>query len=127
MRAPKGLDLAMGPSFSGGQFSEAITHSSAPGLSDEYMNAIQAYVEKHKYYPQEAAANGEDGASQVELTIGRDGRVTNVRLLQSAGSRWLDMAWEGLFRDHRFAPFPPGVKEDQVVITYTMNYELLRR
>ncbi len=127
LRDSKSLDLAMGPSFSGGQMHDAVAHVSDPGASGDYLAGISAYVERHKFYPSQAASNGEDGVATIEATIARDGRVINVQLKQSSGSRWLDMAWESLFRDHRFAPFTDDMKGDKQTFTLTMDYELIYR
>jgi hypothetical protein len=37
------------------------------------------------------------------------------------------MAWESLFRDHRFAPFTDDMKGDKQTFTLTMDYELIYR
>lgn len=127
LRESKSLDLAMGPTFSGGQMHDAIAHVSDPGASGDYIAEISAYVERHKFYPSQAAANGEDGVATIDATIARDGRVLSVQLKQSSGSRWLDMAWESLFRDHRFSPFTDDMKGDKQTFTLTMDYELIYR
>jgi TonB family protein len=127
LRNSKSLDLAMGPTISGGQMHDAVAHVSNPGASGDYLAEISAYVEQHKFYPSQAASNGEDGVATIEATISRDGRVTNVQLKQSSGSRWLDMAWESLFRDHRFSPFTDDMKGDKQNFTLTMDYELIYR
>jgi TonB family protein len=121
----KSLDLSMGPVFAGGQMHDAVAHVSNPGASGDYLAEISAYVERHKFYPSQAAANGENGVATIDATITRDGRVVDVRLRQSSGSRWLDMAWESLFRDHRFSPFTDDMKGDKQIFTLTMDYELI--
>ena len=127
LRNSRSLDLSMGPVIQGGQIRDAVAHVASPGASSDYIAGISEYVETHKFYPQQAADNGEEGNSVLAVTISRDGRVRNVQLVESAGSRWLDMAWISLFRGHQFAPFPDDMKEKERTFTLTMDYEILYR
>lgn len=127
LRHSRSLDLSVRPEVRGGQIVDAVAHVISPGASSDYLAGISEYVETHKFYPPESAANGEQGTSVIEVTIARDGRVRDVRLRESAGSRWLDMAWLGLFRGHRFAPFPDDMKEAERTFTLSMDYELIYR
>lgn len=125
LRHSKSLDLSMGPVIAGGRIQDAVAHVSSPGASADYIEGISEYVETHKFYPQQAADNGDEGTSVLEVTISRDGRVRNVRLVASAGSRWLDMGWESLFRGHQFAPFPDDMKEKERTFTLSMDYQII--
>ncbi|MBV9538569.1 MAG: energy transducer TonB, partial [Acidisphaera sp.] len=80
----------------------------------------------HKFYPEEAAMNGEDGTAQVRLMIRRDGSVRQVDLTERSGSVFLDMALQSLFRDKRLPPFPPTDDRNSVTIFMTMHYVLIR-
>jgi protein TonB len=87
--------------------------------------ALRKWVEEHAYYPQAAIEQEQQGTAEVEFTVDRQGHVTNLRLLRSAGSPFLDQAWELLFTDNQLPPFPADAKDDHVVVDYTVHYRLL--
>jgi protein TonB len=60
-------------------------------------------------YPLRARRAGHEGRSEIELRIGRDGRVREARLHRSAGDPALDEAALAAVRRWRFAPSPAGV------------------
>ena len=99
----------------------------AERLGTDWANALSAWVEAHKYYPQQAIANEEDGSPQVEVTVTRDGRVQSVELEARSGSQWLDLGLQALFRNARLPPFPDNTSENQVTFHFTMHYILVRR
>ncbi len=98
----------------------------AEQLGSDWSNEFMEWVDEHKHYPEQAAANNEDGNSAVQFTVDRYGRVKEVRLVERSGSVWLDMGLTGMFRDARLPPFPPGTAEKDVTITFTMHYILER-
>jgi protein TonB len=93
-----------------------------PGTNWEAI--FNKWVNQHTYYPQAAAEQGQQGSSTISFTVHRDGTVTNVRLLSSAGSPFLDQAWLGIFLQNNVPPFAPDAKDDSVHITATLDYEL---
>ncbi len=99
----------------------------AEKLGTDWRNALSAWVEAHKYYPQQAIINGEDGSPQVEVTVRRDGKVLSVDLENRSGSQWLDIALQALFRGAHLPPFPDTSKEDRLTFHFTMHYILIRR
>ncbi|MBV9812044.1 MAG: energy transducer TonB [Acetobacteraceae bacterium] len=99
---------------------------SGDDLGPEWASLFHAWVEAHKFYPEEAAMNGEDGTAQVRLMIRRDGSVRQVDLTERSGSVFLDMALQSLFRDKRLPPFPPTDDRNSVTIFMTMHYVLIR-
>lgn len=94
-------------------------------IGADWGAALSAWVEAHKYYPQAALEQGQQGSAEVEFTVDRAGNVTKVHLLSSAGSTFLDQAWTGLFAQNQLPPFPPGTKSDHIVVDATMHYEIL--
>ena len=127
LHGSKSLDLSMGLLIEGGQLKDAVPHVSSPGADGDYLELLSEYVETHKFYPERAAANGEDGVAVIRATIARDGTVRDVHLVESSGSRDLDIAWISLFRDHRLAPFPDDMREQQRDFTLSMDYVLIYR
>ena len=125
LRGSKSLDLSLGMLVRGGMLQEAVPHVTSPGADGDYLELLNEYVETHKYYPEQAAANNEAGVSVIRATILRDGTVKDVQLVESSGSPWLDMGWIGLFRGKKLAPFPDDMREAQRDFTMSMDYEIL--
>jgi TonB family protein len=93
-------------------------------IGSDWGNELIAWVNRRKYYPPQAAMQGEDGEVTVRATVTPNGRVTSVELTRRSGSRWLDMALLALFRDQTVPP-PRGEKEP-ITFNFTMRYILLR-
>jgi periplasmic protein TonB len=87
---------------------------------------LTQWVNDHKYYPQAAVEQGQQGNVEIEFTVDRAGNVTGLHLLGSSGSPFLDQAWLGLFEENKLPPFPPGTKSDHVTIDATMHFELVQ-
>jgi protein TonB len=95
-------------------------------IGADYMAELHKWVEEHGYYPDAAAAQGQEGNAMVEFTVDRTGHVTGAHLVQSSGSTFIDQAWLQLFADNALPPFPPGTKANQVTIEYTGEFHLIR-
>jgi TonB family protein len=125
LRNSRSFDLSMGPVIEGGQLKDAVPHIASPGADGDYMELLSEYVETHKYYPEEAGRNGEQGTATIKALIARDGTVKDVRLEQSSDSRMLDVALLSMFRDKHLPPFPDDMKENEREFTITMTYEIV--
>ncbi len=121
--APRGY----GPTMAGPESAAASQLRGAEQLGTDWRNALSAWVEAHKYYPDAARINGEDGSPEVEVVVRRDGRVQSVELEERSGSAWLDMALQALFRGAMLPRFPDDAKEDEITFHFTMHYILIRR
>ena len=120
--ANKDLNLDEGGADENFANSAQISIQGDPGTNWEAL--FNKWVNEHIYYPQAAAEQGQQGASTISFTVHRDGTVTGVRLLNSAGSPFLDQAWLGIFLQNNVPPFSPDAKDDSVHITATLNYVL---
>ncbi len=127
LRNSRSLDLAEGPVISGGQLHDAVTHVIGPSGPEDYMAMLSEYIETHKYYPESAAAAGEQGVAAVRVTIERDGSVSGLSLAESSGSRTLDIAWEAVFRDGKLPAFTDDMKEQRLTLTLSLDYILTFR
>jgi TonB family protein len=83
-------------------------------------------------YPEAAARRQQAGATQVMLRVDVSGRVSDVKITRSSGSRSLDDAAVQAFRLWKFAPTPeasvPGglwIKTEQRFIYYRFRYSRL--
>jgi TonB family protein len=125
LRNSRSFDLSMGPVIEGGQLRDAVPHIASAGADGDYMELLSEYVETHKYYPEQAGRNGEQGTATIKATIERDGTVKDVRLEQSSESRMLDLALLSMFRDKHLPPFPDDMKENERDFTISMTYEIV--
>jgi len=93
--------------------------SAAPSMSvPNYRSMIVALIQRNKRYPAEAQSRGIEGTSRVRFTIGRGGRVTDVRLIGSSGNAALDQEAVALL--HRIGQFPPPPPEMGNVVAFTL-------
>jgi periplasmic protein TonB len=95
-------------------------------IGADWEAELSRWVNDHKYYPDAAAEQGQQGDVRIEFTVDRQGNVTGLRLLDSSGSPFLDQAWLGLFEQNQLPPFPAGTKANHVTIDATMHFELIR-
>jgi protein TonB len=93
-------------------------------IGTDWQAGFNKWVNDHIYYPDAAAEQGQQGAATIEFTVHRDGHVTGVHLLKSAGSPFLDQAWLGIFLQNNVPPFPPDETSNTIKITATLNYVL---
>jgi len=86
---------------------------------------LDQWVEDHKYYPDSAIAQGQQGNVRIHFTVDRAGNVTGLRMEDSSGSPFLDQAWLGLFQGAQLPPFPSTAKDNTVTVDATMHFILL--
>ncbi len=98
----------------------------AQELGPDWGGELESYVRDHARYPEQAAQNGEQGDSAVQVTVDSDGHVKSVSLDQRSGSMWLDTELLSIFRHARLPPFPAGTAQPEVTFRFTMHY-ILRR
>ncbi len=118
-----GLNLDL-PQSSASPDSQQVTVHGDVGA--DWDAELDHWVEEHKYYPQAAAEQGQEGDVRIHFVVDRAGNVTGLRLTDSSGSPFLDQAWLGLFQNAQLPPFPPGTKANTVTIDATMHFELIR-
>lgn len=124
--ASRSVDLALGAPRPGPNKQEAFFDARAAKVGADWANGLAAYWRRHRFYPRQAAENGEDGTVEVELVVNRQGRVESVEVKRRSGSPWLDMAALSTWRDAQLAPFPSENTDPRVTLTLTINYILVR-
>ncbi len=141
VRFPAPMKFSFGPTFNGNSTSLAegphrkgtfsvtprADFSSSEQLGTDWRNELAAWLEMHKYYPQDAAMRGEQGLSTVRVVMNADGTVASVGLRSGSGYRALDDATVGLFRDARLPPLPFGSPDPTVTFDLTIHYMLVAR
>ncbi len=90
-----------------------------------WLNALGEWIQRHDYYPREAAENGQQGDVTVAVVVDRTGRVLSVRLERRSGSPFLDMALLSVFRDQHVPPFPGGEGPPETTVHVTISYILV--
>ncbi|MDE2320235.1 MAG: energy transducer TonB, partial [Rhodospirillales bacterium] len=122
-QAPRGMNFSLPTSDA--QAATASDFSVKGDAGADWDAALTKWVQDHAYYPQAAAEQGQEGTATVEFTVDRNGHVTGLKLLDSAGSPFLDQAWEQLFSDNTLPRFPPDAKDSHVEVRYTVHYVLV--
>ena len=122
----RGLDLSPGAPKAGPNKQEAFYDARARAIGAEWANGLSVWWLAHRYYPRQAAENGDDGTVKVELTINRSGRVEHVEVRGRSGSPFLDMAALSVWRGAQLSPFPAENPKERETIEITINYLLIR-
>lgn len=121
------IDLSTGPLVKNGKINVPYANKvSIRGVRSDYGAEIDAWIQRHMYYPMDAAKNGEEGSASVQVVLDRQGRVKSLNLTSSSGSDALDSAITAMFRNATLPPIPPDISKDNFVIDLTINYILIR-
>ena len=123
----RGLDLSAGPVIASGRLQDSVRHVMGTHGASDWGEQLREFVEEHKYYPREAADNGEQGSAVLRVTVSRDGTVKRLTLVSSSGSHLLDAAWMAVFRDNRLPPFNDDMSANEVTFNYELDYSLIYR
>ncbi|HQT61275.1 MULTISPECIES: energy transducer TonB [unclassified Acidiphilium] len=144
--APRHSYVVMNGMSFGSRPSTALTHRStalnlAPAAPDfnrhapdivfkgkagpDWQSAFNKWVNTHDYYPEGAAAQGQQGSVTVSFTVLPDGRVIDLHMVSRSGAPLLDMAWYGLFNGAQVPKFPPGSKAKSEQVTATIHFILI--
>lgn len=95
-------------------------------LGPDWGSLMRAWWEQHKYYPREAAQQGQDGTVTVTVHMGADGRVRQVELSSRSGSQWLDLGALATFRGAKLPPMPWNDPRTEAVMNFRIQYILIR-
>ncbi len=118
------LDMSLPESDAQAAMGQELTVKGNIGA--DWMAALNKWVDAHKYYPQAAAEQNQQGNVEIEFTVDRLGNVSALRMLNGSGSPFLDQAWYGLFQGAQLPAFPPGTKSDHITVDATMHYEIVQ-
>ncbi len=90
-----------------------------------YLKGVKENIVHAWHYPEQASEQGEEGKVDVEFTILKDGRLLNVRILQSSGFSALDReAIRAVGAASPFTPIPKQIALEQLSIRFIFNYTL---
>lgn len=94
-------------------------------LEQRYMAALRQAIEAQKYYPRRARRLGHQGSVRIEFILERDGRLRDIRIAESSGSRALDKAaLKAVKTVGRFEPIPQELAQRRWPLDVALNYEL---
>lgn len=122
----RAIDFSLGAPKPGPNKSEAFFDIRAANIGADWAQGLAVYWRQHRYYPQQAAQNGEDGTVEIQIVVNRLGRVESVEIQRRSGSSWLDMAAVGTWRNAQLAPLPAENTDRTITIPLTINYLLIR-
>ena len=92
-------------------------------LLSQYLSRVRSIVERRKYYPPEAKRYGVEGKVSLRISVDASGRITQVELTNSSGSRILDRAAQDLIRSIGSLPPPPEGKPLTFVLSIDYRLE----
>ena len=99
--------------------------ASAPAEgSAGWRNALAAWLQSRKSYPDIARRRSEEGTAVIRFSVGRDGQVLAVTLVSSSGSPALDEAAQAMLRGARLPPFTGDMTQGQITVTVPIRYRL---
>ncbi len=125
--ASRAFDLSPPPERPGGSRSDPYAQIRAANASEDWNRGLLQYWLRHRFYPPQAAENGEQGSVTIQLTVDRSGRVEDVQVLSRSGSQWLDMAAVSTFRNAHLPPFTNEMRQDRLTFPIPISYYLIRR
>ncbi|MPV85646.1 cell envelope integrity protein TolA [Ostreibacterium oceani] len=96
--------------------------ASNPQAIAAYQSGLRQAIERNKRYPRRASQARAEGRVVVAFTLGAQGDISGVRVVQSSGNRHLDKAAVAAVKKvGRYQPRPAGVTANQQV---ALNFAL---
>lgn len=97
----------------------------ATRIEADYLDAVRAAVQRHRYYPSRARRLGLQGTVGLRFVIGGDGGLVAAEIAEASGSRLLDSAAiDILDRVGGFEPLPRELGRDRLVVHLPVDYRL---
>lgn len=124
--ASRAIDLSPPPERQGPARSDPYAAIRAASASADWNRGLLQFWLRHRYYPQKAAQEGEQGTVTIQLTVNRSGKVEDVEVVSRSGSQWLDMAAVGTFRGAQLPPFTNEMRQDRLTFPIPITYYLIR-
>jgi protein TonB len=100
-----------------------VSSGGSPGEKADNMALFQAWLEKHKEYPQRAQLRHEEGTALLFLVVDRDGHVLDCRITQSSGHYLLDQeAWAMIERAQPLPPIPETMQAGRLELIVPVQF-----
>ncbi|RUM42715.1 MAG: hypothetical protein DSY35_04860 [Desulfurobacterium sp.] len=91
---------------------------------EKYISLLVAEIERRKFYPPIARRMGIEGIVKVKITLDRTGKLKEVKVVSSSGSKILDRATVKLMKKCRFPPLPPEYNGEEFSVEVPIRYTL---
>lgn len=91
---------------------------------NRYLGEVRRLVERHKTYPRQARLRRQEGEVRVRFALDAEGRVTDLRLVESSGSALLDRHVERLIERLELPPPPADIDVTGRTITLPVRFRL---
>ena len=121
-RSAHGFDLSVNPQ--GGPTDDAMGYIAGARPSGDWMSALRKWVDLHKYYPEAAVEQLQQGDVAIAVEIDRSGKVLGVQMIRTSGSAFLDGAWLDVFRGATVPAFSPDMTEQTTTLRATIHFIL---
>ena len=93
-------------------------------VSGPWRNALIAWLNANRTYPDLARRRGEQGTVLIRLTVDRGGRVLDAALARGSGSTVLDEAAVQQYRGKQVPAFPASMTQDKTTLVLPILYRL---
>jgi protein TonB len=95
-----------------------------PPEYESYVRALRQRVQDRLVYPWTAVRRGQQGVVEIEVRIGREGRLVGVEVVAGASADTLRAAAVTAVRGSAPFPFPSGVEARPLVIRLPVEFRL---
>ena len=96
----------------------------ASQVSSGWRNALAAWLQSRRSYPESARRRSEEGTAVLRFTVTRDGQVIAVTLVTSSGSPTRDDAALAMLRGARLPAFTADMTQAQTTVTVPIRCRL---
>lgn len=105
----------------------SVALTSVPALADDaisptYTHDVLTRVADHAVYPHNALATSQQGVVTVAVTVGKDGNLAGINVLNSSGVPSIDLAAIQAAKDA--APYPAPVAATETVVKGKIRFSM---
>jgi protein TonB len=95
-----------------------------PPEYESYVRALRQRIQDRLVYPWTAVRRGQQGVVELEVRLGREGRLVGVEVVAGSSADALRAAAVTAVRGSAPFPFPPGVEARPLVIRLPVEFRL---
>jgi protein TonB len=99
--------------------------ASSTEIRNQYLAELARRIDRGKRYPKASRRRGEQGIVQLHFVVQADGRLTDISVQRSSGSKRLDeAAISAVRRVSPINPIPASLGSDALSISVPIAYRL---
>jgi TonB family protein len=95
-----------------------------PPEYESYVRAFRQRIQDRLVYPRTAVRRGQQGVVELEVRLGREGRLVGVEVVAGPSADTLRAAAVAAVRGSAPFPFPSGVEARPLVIRLPVEFRL---